>query len=179
MATVTRQTTGETTTDAAAVAELVAAHGLVYERWEISKLAHHPRQDGETAEAHILRVFADEIEALKVSRGYATQDVIALSPAHPQLHELLAKFDKEHIHTEDEVRFTVSGRGIFTIRGLDDELYDIEVHPGDLLAVPEGTKHYFTLCEDRQIQCIRLFTDATGWVAHYVENGAFAGQQLA
>lgn len=176
MAIVTRQSTGAQVTDPAAVAALVSEHGLVYERWDINKLAQHPKLDDESVEQQILRVFQDEIDALKATYGYATEDVIALTPDHPQLDELLAKFDKEHIHTEDEVRFTVAGRGIFTIRGKDNDLYDIEVHPGDLLAVPEGTKHYFTLCEDRHIQCIRLFTDMTGWVAHYVENGAVAGQ---
>ena len=175
MAIVTRQSTGEQTTSPDAVADLVAAHGLVYERWDIDKLANSQRLDDESVEDQILRVFAPEVEALKQNYGYQTQDVIALRPDHPQLDELLARFDKEHIHTEDEVRFTVAGRGVFTIRGKDEELYDIEVHPGDLLAVPEGTKHYFTLCEDRHIQCIRLFTDASGWVAHYVEGGAVAG----
>jgi 1,2-dihydroxy-3-keto-5-methylthiopentene dioxygenase len=67
------------------------------------------------------------------------------------------------------VRFVVNGRGIFSVRGTDGEMYDIEVHPGDLLAVPEGTYHYFDLCEDKHIQCIRLFTDKAAWVAHYVE----------
>lgn len=175
MAIVTRQSTGEKTTDPQAVANLVAQHGLVYEQWDINKLSKSTKLETETVEEQILRVFSDEVEALKQTRGYSTQDVIALTPDHPKLDELLSKFDKEHIHTEDEVRFTVAGRGIFTIRGVDNELYDIEVHPGDLLAVPEGTKHYFTLCEDRHIQCIRLFTDMTGWVAHYVENGAVAG----
>lgn len=172
MAIVTRQSTGERTTDPVAVASMLKTHGLVYERWDISKLERTPQPPDVSVEAHILSVFADEIDALCATRGYKTSDVVALSPQLPNLNDLLAKFDKEHTHTEDEVRFTVAGKGIFAIRGIDGELYDIEVHPGDLLAVPEGTKHYFTLCEDRHIQCIRLFSDMTGWVAHYVEEGA-------
>lgn len=172
MAIVTRHTTGERTTDPAAVATLLAHHGLVYERWDITKLAQAERSDGQSVEDHLLEVFADEISELSETRGYQTSDVIALHPQMKSLDELLAKFDKEHTHTEDEVRFTVAGRGIFTIRGIDNELYDVEVHPGDLLAVPEGTQHYFALCEDRHIQCIRLFSDTTGWVAHYVDSAA-------
>lgn len=172
MANVTRQSTGERTTDPVAVAALLETHGLVYERWDISKLERSVQPEGVRVEDHILSVFADEIAALCATRGYQTSDVIALHPQMENLDTLLAKFDKEHTHTEDEVRFTVAGRGIFAIRGVDGEMYDIEVLPGDLLAVPEGTKHYFTLCEERHIQCIRLFSDTTGWVAHYVDESA-------
>ena len=172
MAIVTRQSTGEKTTAPAEVEALLAAHGLVYERWDIEKLSRAEHPEGVRIEDHILAVFADEIDQLCRTRGYQTSDVIALHPEMEQLDALLAKFDKEHTHTEDEVRFTVAGRGIFAVRGVDGEMYDVEVHPGDLLAVPEGTQHYFTLCEERHIQCIRLFSDTTGWVAHYVDAAA-------
>lgn len=170
MPVVTRQSTGERWTNPDEIVPLLAGHGLVYEHWDISKLAASPKPEGVSEQDHVLSVFADEIAAISKARGYQTADVIALFPDTPNLETVLAKFDKEHIHTEDEVRFVVSGRGIFAVRGKDGEFYDIEVHPGDLLAVPEGAKHYFTLCDDRHIRCIRLFTDMAGWVAHYVKN---------
>lgn len=169
MAIVTHHGSGERTRDPAAIEALLAEHGIVYEQWDISKLEGEEPSATQSVEEHILDVFSDEIRQISAARGYQSADVIALRPETPNLDELLAKFDREHTHTEDEVRFVVSGRGIFAIRGEDGELYDVEVHPGDLLAVPEGTQHYFTLCEDKQIQCIRLFTDKAGWVAHYVE----------
>lgn len=169
MAIVTRQSTGAQTREPAAIQELLSRHGMVYERWNIDKLAARPQPTGMSAQEHILDVFSEEVDALRATRGYKSADVIALTPDTENLDELLAKFDKEHTHSEDEVRFTVSGRGIFTIRGVDNELYDIEMHPGDLIVVPEGTKHYFTLCDDRQIQCIRLFTNKASWVAQYVD----------
>jgi 1,2-dihydroxy-3-keto-5-methylthiopentene dioxygenase len=155
--------------DAEAIASLLQEHGVIYEQWDISRLASQPRREGESDQEHILRVFAPEVQAVSEARGYRSADVISLRPDTPNLDALLQKFDREHIHTEDEVRFVVNGRGIFTIRGADERLYDVEVLPGDLLVVPESTKHWFALCEDRQIQCIRLFTDTAGWVAHYVE----------
>lgn len=172
MAIVTRQSTGERITDPAAVEALLSKHGLVYERWDIQKLEQNPKPEGVDIETHLLELFSEEIQALCDTRGYQTSDVVALHPQMENLDDILAKFDKEHTHTEDEVRFTVAGRGMFAIRGVDNEIYEIEVLPGDLLAVPEGTKHYFTLLEERHIQCIRLFSDTTGWVAHYVEESA-------
>lgn len=168
MAIVRNRTTGASFEDSGEIATLLDAHGILFEQWDISKLTSTPKTADETPEAHVLRTFAAEVSALCETRGYETADVIALTENTPNLETILAKFDKEHYHTEDEVRFVVSGRGIFVIRGKDEQLYDVEVHPGDLLAVPEGTQHWFELCEDKQIQCIRLFTDTSGWTAHYV-----------
>jgi 1,2-dihydroxy-3-keto-5-methylthiopentene dioxygenase len=169
MATITRRTDNTSWTNPTDVSSVLEPAGVVYEQWNIDRLAHTPKHDGETDQDHVLRVFEDEVARISAQRGYKSADVISLSPTTPNLDELLAKFDREHTHSEDEVRFVVSGRGVFVIRGADDELYDVEVHPGDLLAVPEGTQHWFELCEDKQIQCIRLFTDKAGWVAHYVD----------
>jgi 1,2-dihydroxy-3-keto-5-methylthiopentene dioxygenase len=169
MAIVTKQTTGQQWTQPTDIVTLLAPFGVVFEQWNVSKLAAHPKLEGETDQDHVLRVFEEEVTRISAQRGYQTADVVSLTPTMPNLAELLAKFDKEHFHTEDEVRFVVNGRGIFSVRGTDGEMYDIEVHPGDLLAVPDGTHHYFDLCEDKHIQCIRLFTDKAAWVAHYVE----------
>jgi 1,2-dihydroxy-3-keto-5-methylthiopentene dioxygenase len=170
MAIVTKQSTRQQWTNAGEIQSLLGGHDVAFEQWDVSRLVASPKSEGESDQDHVLRVFADEIGRISTERGYRTADVVSLSPQTPNLEVLLAKFDKEHYHTEDEVRFVVNGRGVFSVRGKDGEMYDIEVHPGDLLAVPEGTYHYFDLCEDRHIQCIRLFTDMTGWVAHYVEN---------
>ncbi len=154
--------------DPAEQLSFLEGHGLGFEQWAISKLDAAAATASGDAQGHILQTFHDEIEALKARYGYVHADVIALTPQTPNLDALLARFDKEHYHDGDEVRFTVSGRGIFTIHSdKDDAVFDVEVQPGDLLIVPDGTWHWFDLCEDRQIQCIRLFTDTSGWTPHY------------
>ncbi len=161
--------------DPAQIKDFVNGYGLDYEVWNIDKLHAEEAQkvEADTEQERILAVFADEVDALKERAGYQTADVISLSPETPNLDELLAKFDKEHEHTEDEVRFVVDGRGVFTIHSQeDDKVFDVEVHPGDLLVVPAGTWHWFTLCEDKQIKCIRVFTSKDGWVAHYAQDAA-------
>lgn len=161
-------------TDPDAIKEFVGAYGLDYEVWNIDKLHSEEAKkvEADSEQERILEVFSDEIDALKERGGYQTADVIALTPDTPNLDQLLAKFDKEHEHSEDEVRFVVDGRGVFVIHAPDDKVFDVEVHPGDLLVVPEGTWHWFELCEDKQIKCIRVFTSKEGWVAHYREEAA-------
>ncbi|MEM7315623.1 MAG: acireductone dioxygenase, partial [Planctomycetota bacterium] len=31
-------------------------------------------------------------------------------------------------------------------------------------------QHWFDLCDDRTIRCIRLFEDPSGWTPHYIED---------
>ena len=117
----------------------------------------------------ILEEFAPEIESLKERGNFVTADVINVNADTPNLDEMLAKFDKEHTHSEDEVRFTVAGRGLFHINPENGPVFAVEVESGDLINVPVGMKHWFNLCSDKQIRCIRLFEDMSGWAPHYIE----------
>jgi 1,2-dihydroxy-3-keto-5-methylthiopentene dioxygenase len=119
----------------------------------------------------ILSAYAEEIEQLKARGGYVTADVIDVSPVTPGLDEMLAKFNREHWHDEDEVRFIIAGHGLFHINPGNGPVVSIEVEPGDLIRVPRGTRHWFNLCADRRIRAIRLFQEVAGWTPRYTESG--------
>jgi len=152
------------TADQEIAAEL-AAHGIDYERWTSS----HPIADNAPAE-DILSAYSREIEALKTRGGYVTADVIDVSSTTPGLDAMLAKFNREHWHDEDEVRFIIAGHGLFHIHSTSGAVLAIEVEAGDLIRVPRGTLHWFNLCGDRRIRAIRLFQDAAGWTPNYTES---------
>lgn len=148
------------------IAQFLAPHGIWYEKWDVAR-----RLGDEPTDEQILAEYRPEIERLSERGGYVTADVINVRPDTPKLDEMLAKFDKEHTHSEDEVRFTVAGRGVFWIHPDDGPVFSIEVTSGDLINVPAGTRHWFHLCDDRQIRCIRLFQDKSGWTPEYVQDG--------
>ena len=162
MAVVTILNEDKTLTDAAVIASTLAAHGIDYERWTPA----HPVADNAPAD-EILNAYAREIDNLKQRGGYVTADVIDVNPNTPGLDEMLAKFDREHWHDEDEVRFIIAGRGLFHIHSANGAVLAIEVEAGDLIRVPRGTLHWFNLCSDRRIRAIRLFQDTAGWTPHY------------
>ncbi|MCI0361989.1 MAG: hypothetical protein L0211_26195 [Planctomycetaceae bacterium] len=138
--------------------------GIWYEKWDVEG-----RLPAEATNEQILETYAPEIERLKKSGNFVTADVINVSPATPNLDALLAKFSKEHTHSEDEVRFTVKGSGVFHIHPDNGPVFAIQVESGDLINVPCGTKHWFDLCNDKTIRCIRLFQDTSGWTPHYID----------
>ena len=157
----------KTLTDEAEVRRHLAGIGVCYERWEPA----HALADGASAE-EVLDAYAVEVERLKSRGGYVTADVIDVGPQTPGLDAMLEKFKREHWHDEDEVRFVISGRGLFHLHPEGGPVTCVEVEPGDLLAVPRGMRHWFGLCPDRRIRAIRLFQDPTGWTPHYTESGA-------
>jgi 1,2-dihydroxy-3-keto-5-methylthiopentene dioxygenase len=153
--------------EVAEIKAYLASIQIDYERWENKQPVARNASPEE-----ILAAYSAEIQALKERGGYVTADVIDVSPATPNLEAMLAQFNREHWHDEDEVRFIIHGRGLFHIHPSKGALTVIEVETGDLIRVPLGTRHWFDLCGDRTIRAIRLFRDASGWTPHYTESGA-------
>jgi 1,2-dihydroxy-3-keto-5-methylthiopentene dioxygenase len=146
--------------DDAISAEELNAQGVHYEALTVDADAYQPALD-----------------ALKQERGYIEQDTIALSPDTPNLDGLCDKFKDEHLHEEDEVRFVLDGEGVFDIRSNDDRWMRVTVERGDLIVVPEKRYHRFMLTDARNIRCVRLFKDKSGWVPHYRAAGQSVGSR--
>jgi 1,2-dihydroxy-3-keto-5-methylthiopentene dioxygenase len=155
-----------TVTDKQSVAEYLKPWGVRYECWT----PEHPVRADSPAE-EILKAYAKEIERLKALGGYVTADVIDVNAQTPGLDSMLAKFNREHWHDEDEVRFIIHGHGLFHIRAREGQVVPLEVESGDLILLPKGTWHWFDLCADRQIRAIRLFQNPSGWTPYYTESG--------
>jgi 1,2-dihydroxy-3-keto-5-methylthiopentene dioxygenase len=148
------------------VRDYLAGIGIDYERWEF------PADLPEDASAdQVLNAYSEQIEKLKREGGFVTADVIDVNADTPGLGAMLAKFNIEHTHDEDEVRYIVAGRGLFHIHPRQGPVVAVEVEAGDLIRVPRGTLHWFDLCGDRRIRAIRLFQDKSGWTPHYTSSG--------
>ena len=148
------------------VASFLEAHGITYERWESQR-----EVPADATADFVLAAYADKVDQLKARGGYTTADVIDVRPQTPGLDAMLARFNREHWHDEDEVRFIVEGRGLFHISPPGGLVFAIEVEAGDLIRVPRGTHHWFDLCSDRRIRAIRLFQDPSGWTPQYTDSG--------
>lgn len=166
MAVVTIINEDKTITGTDEIASTLGRYGIDYERWTPS----HPVADNAPAD-EVLQAYEREIEDLKQRGSYVTADVIDVTPTTPGLTEMLAKFNREHWHDEDEVRFIIAGHGLFHIHhATSGAVLAIEVEAGDLIRVPRGTLHWFNLCSDRRIRAIRLFQDTAGWTPHYTDS---------
>jgi 1,2-dihydroxy-3-keto-5-methylthiopentene dioxygenase len=147
--------------DHPAIAAELGKVGVRFERWE----ATAPIEPGAASET-VIAAYRQDIDRLMASEGYQAVDVISLNADHPDKAALRQKFLNEHTHAEDEVRFFVAGRGLFTLH-IDEKVYEVLCTQGDLIGVPDNTRHWFDMSEQPHFVAIRLFTNAAGWVANF------------
>lgn len=154
-------------TEHAAIAHELAQVGVRFEQWQ----ATQPLVPG-ASQDEVIAAYRGDIDRLMREEGYRSVDVISLTPDHPDRAALRAKFLGEHTHAEDEVRFFVAGAGQFTLH-IDDKVYEVLCESGDLIGVPDRTRHWFDMSESPYFIAIRLFTNADGWIAE------FTGEDIA
>ena len=146
------------------IARELAKVGVRFEQWQ----ANQPIAPG-ASQDEVIAAYRADIDRLMNQEGYRAVDVVSLKPDHPDRAALRRKFLDEHTHSEDEVRFFVAGSGQFTLH-IDGRVYEILCESGDLIGVPDGTRHWFDMSESPYFVAIRLFTNAEGWVANFTGN---------
>lgn len=149
------------TRDHALIAELLTREGVRFERWN----ATAPVQPGATQD-EVIAAYRSDIDRLMAEKNYQAVDVISLNADHPQKTELRQKFLNEHRHSEDEVRFFVAGSGLFTLH-LDTRVFEVLCEQGDLISVPDNTRHWFDMGPNPHFIAIRIFSNPAGWVANF------------
>lgn len=161
------------TSDPEAIAAALAPLGVRYERWPVRDDVP-PGADTGT----VLAAYAEEVAGLTAKEGFATVDVVALHPDDaPDWEERAAaartRFLAEHTHEDDdEVRFFVSGAGVFYLH-VDAMVHAVYCEKGDLLGVPRGTTHWFDMGTRPSFTAIRFFHEEDGWI------GSFTGSPIA
>jgi len=149
------------------IARELGAAGVRFEQWEASQ----PIVPG-ASQDEVIAAYRGDIDRLMREEGYRSVDVVSLNPDHPEREAFRRKFLDEHTHSEDEVRFFVAGAGQFTLH-IGDRIYEVLCEAGDLIGVPDRTRHWFDMSESPYFVAIRLFTNAEGWVAD------FTGEDIA
>ncbi|MEU5636237.1 1,2-dihydroxy-3-keto-5-methylthiopentene dioxygenase [Streptomyces rishiriensis] len=161
------------TSDPAEIAEALAPLGVRYEQWPIREDVPADA-DGDT----VFAAYGPEIEKLNAEEGFTTVDVLGLHPGDDPEFPAKAKaarekFLQEHTHDDDdEVRFFVSGSGIFYLH-VGGEVHAVLCEKGDLLGVPRGTTHWFDMGTKPSFTAIRFFHEEDGWI------GNFTGSPIA
>ena len=99
------------------------------------------------------------MEELATTRKYANRDEITVSPSAmgAAYEDKIKMFFDEHIHEDEEIRYILNGTGFFDVRDADDKWVRIKADPGDLLVLPAGIYHRFTVAEDNVCVSLPLF----------------------
>jgi len=113
--------------------------------------------------------YEDKLNSIAQERGYKNRDTINVSKEGlgAIYEEKIKGFFEEHMHEDEEIRYILSGSGFFDVRETPSDAWiRLAVDPGDLLVIPAGIYHRFTLDMSNNIKALRLFQDEPKWIPH-------------
>ena len=165
---------GKELKDLSAVQNRLARLGITLRNWPAPAdrraqelLDKQSLNDAEKEE--LLGFVQNRFEELKREKGYQTRDMVVIHEDIPGLAEMLAKFDKIHTHSDDEVRYILSGQGYFGFVEPDGGQFLLEVSAGDYINVPANAEHWFEMRDSQRIKAVRYFIDTSGWTPVYTQ----------
>lgn len=147
------------------IKQFLNARGIIFEQWST------PIAIEKTAtQEEILRGYGSVLNAYMAAHGYLSADVVNIHPHMENYPAIREKFLAEHTHSEDEVRFFVAGKGLFWFNLEGETVFNVCCEAGDLISVPQGTKHWFDAGEIPQVTAIRIFSNTEGWTPQYTHS---------
>ncbi|XP_029794218.1 1,2-dihydroxy-3-keto-5-methylthiopentene dioxygenase [Suricata suricatta] len=108
-----------------------------------------------------------ELEKIRKERNYSWMDVITICKDKlPNYEEKIKMFYEEHLHLDDEIRYILDGSGYFDVRDQEDRWIRIFMEKGDMITLPAGIYHRFTLDQKDYVKAMRLFVGEPVWTAY-------------
>ncbi|KAG6068562.1 1,2-dihydroxy-3-keto-5-methylthiopentene dioxygenase [Claviceps sp. LM84 group G4] len=126
-----------------------------------------------------------DVDQLATDRGYKNRDEIIVSreTMGEAFENKVRMFFCEHLHEDEEIRYIKDGQGFFDVRSKDDEWVRIRLEKDDLLILPAGIYHRFTIDENNFVHALRLFKDEPKWTplnrSQYLETNLFRSQYIS
>ncbi|XP_007902920.1 1,2-dihydroxy-3-keto-5-methylthiopentene dioxygenase [Callorhinchus milii] len=108
-----------------------------------------------------------ELQKIRKERNYSWMDIITIhKDTLPNYEEKIKSFFEEHIHLDEEIRYIIDGSGYFDVRDKEEQWIRIAMQKGDLITLPAGIYHRFTLDDNNYTKAMRLFVGDPVWTPY-------------
>jgi len=144
------------------VAGHLIADGVRLEQWQLRL----PGQGRSMSKDLILNLYQQEIVQIKSELGFQCADFMSVGRKNSNLISLRSRFLSEHTHSEDEVRFFISGTVLVYLH-IDQRIYIVQCGAGDFLVIKKGIKHWFDMGPEPVFSCIRWYGSEEGLKNQY------------
>ncbi|KAJ7556420.1 hypothetical protein O6H91_05G082400 [Diphasiastrum complanatum] len=120
------------------------------------------------------------LETIKMDRGYKYSVVTVCHKEMEDFEEKVKGFFQELLHSQEEIRLILDGNGYWDIRDYDGKWIRFHITKGDMIVLPPGMFHRFTLDENHYIKATQpllallLFTDVSYRTQHRAESESAA-----
>lgn len=152
------------TSNPALISAELKTRGIKFQRWP-----SQPGLEQGANQEQILLAYQSLIHSVQESDGYGTVDVMRVGGDQPSSEPLRQTFLREHQHAEDEVRFFVEGRGLFSLH-INGEVLQLICEANDWIAIPAETRHWFDMGANPSYCVIRFFKKSGGWAASFTDD---------
>ncbi|XP_014663662.1 PREDICTED: 1,2-dihydroxy-3-keto-5-methylthiopentene dioxygenase-like [Priapulus caudatus] len=107
----------------------------------------------------------EKLEVLRKERGYSYEDHVTISKESfkEKFDSMTQMFFIEHLHEDDEIRYIRDGSGYFDVRDRGDKWVRIHMTKGDMIILPAGLYHRFTLDSQEYAKASRYFIGVPVW----------------
>ncbi|XP_053315859.1 acireductone dioxygenase [Spea bombifrons] len=108
-----------------------------------------------------------ELAKIRKENNYTWMDIITIhKDTLPNYEQKLKIFYEEHLHLDDEIRYILEGSGYFDVRDKEERWIRIFMQKGDMITLPAGIYHRFTLDENNYVKAMRLFVGEPIWTPY-------------
>jgi len=110
-----------------------------------------------------------QVDKIADERSYRNRDICLVTKEGmgDQYESNLKKFYHEHMHEDEEIRFIIEGSGYFDVREhATDAWVRLHLSAGDMIVLPAGIYHRFSLDMGNKSRTMRLFKDEPKWIAY-------------
>ncbi|OCH87112.1 1,2-dihydroxy-3-keto-5-methylthiopentene dioxygenase [Obba rivulosa] len=104
----------------------------------------------------------DRVNDIATERAYCNHDVMSISKEGlgDEFEATMKMFYEEHLHEDEEIIYILEGSGFFDVREhATDAWVRMHLEAGDMMVLPAGIYHRFTLDMGNKTRTMRLFKD--------------------